>query len=273
MSNLKDLVYGFAWGDALGHPFEFKSPTPQEIRDRLKDDSIFQYTDDTKLLLSTVYALSRNSLRYGQPRDSKFWEAMRRDANDWLLKWYRSGDLRGIGVTTHAALNQMNLFAQNEGDLAKFKLDRKNYPYDLSAGNGILSRAIPLLAVGFEVDEKLIQFLSVTHLHPDGVEAVRCLAGYLATRRLKESKLWSTGQGFYAPETVKIAAHAVDSGVEYAKVFAASQVPEGDNDSTAALALGISFFNRGIGRSSDHLMRRLDKRDHMEIESALDPGI
>ncbi|MBC7691132.1 MAG: ADP-ribosylglycohydrolase family protein [Methylotenera sp.] len=269
MSLLPDLVYGFAWGDALGAEFESKSPSIEQIHERLDGDSVLSYTDDTKLLLSTVHALKKHHRSLDQDFDQTFWAGMRAEANQSLLEWYCSGDLRGMGKATQVALRQLKDHADRGLSLDAFELQFDDYPYDTSAGNGVLARALPLLALGFEVDACLIDFLSTTHLHSDGLDTVRDLDTYLRTGELRKDLPWTTGQGFYAPETLKIAVDAIKNGKGYQHAFELTQVSEGSNDSTAALALGLWFFKRGRGATTNALTQRLQRGDQTELETVL----
>ena len=57
--NLTNLIRAFAIGDALGAPFEFCSPTFDEIEKRWLSNTPLLYTDDTFLLLSSVWEIGR----------------------------------------------------------------------------------------------------------------------------------------------------------------------------------------------------------------------
>ena len=60
INRIKNLIIGFAIGDALGDPFEFKDPHKDEIHKRYYSNSEFNFTDDTKLEKNTTYLFLNN---------------------------------------------------------------------------------------------------------------------------------------------------------------------------------------------------------------------
>jgi hypothetical protein len=79
----------------------------------------------------------------------------------------------------------------------------------------------------------------------------------------------SEQRGFYAPETLSIAADAADQSATLYDVFLNSMVPEGDNDSTAALALGLWGWRSGNSPKLQSLIERLDQGDRRTLEQTL----
>ena len=72
-------------------------------------------------------------------------------------------------------------------------------------------------------------------------------------------------KGFYAPETLKIAVMAAESSNDLKEVFYKSQVPEGDNDSTAALAFALWYLKTGEDLD-ERIFNRFQKMDRDSLE-------
>ncbi len=167
-NNSPDFLSAFFIGDALDEAFEFATPSPDDIRRRWKSDvQNLNYTDDSILVASSIHALevsTRNTPKSAQLLDSA--------ALDFLADWWESRYLRGIGVTTEAAIRQITEHRHKHGWLVPFSIDETDYPTDISAGNGILSRVLPFglgPAIGkTSTGLNLERFLQLTQLHEDG---------------------------------------------------------------------------------------------------------
>ncbi len=261
-NSLRNLVVGFAIGDALGEIFEFYSPSEDDINKRWHQDRLIQVTDDTLLLLSSVWALT-------QSKNDISWPQMTASTCDYLMGWFNTGALRGIGTTTYNALKQMQAHSESAGDWNSFRIASRGYNSEMSAGNGILSRALPLLASRIAVDTRFGNWLKLTHLHPDGHRAVDDLASYLRDGQSPSSGLAPDGKGFYAPDTLSIAVRANTDATSSFEVFSKSQVEDGDNDSTAALALGLWCFRNGIDKECERIAARIVPEDLALLEQSL----
>ncbi len=267
IDRLRAVVLGFAVGDALGAPFEDDSPTPEEIEGRLRGSETIRFTDDTYLVLSTMRALAEA----GTPDWSSwlYWEALRAGAVRALVAWAASGDHRGVGDTTWAAIKQMTDHLERARAPAAFELRTHGYDVERSAGNGILSRALPLVTLGVRGSPELARFLALTHLHPKGHEVVDAMicAGSRQAAANEESP--PSGLGFYAPEALAIATFAA-AATTWEEAFRRSQVPDGDNDSTAALALGLWGLTHDAVESDSPLSQlgRMAGADRSLIERA-----
>ena len=291
--NIRQLLYHFAVGDALGEPFEFQSPTKEDIETRFTGLSNFDasklslaedasrlsstisalnyklsFTDDTYLLASTLFSLNEALSFYEENDLERFWFTMKIATCEELVKWMMTKDLRGIGSTTKSAIDQMVAHHIEKSSYDDFSLSpERGYDYSISAGNGCLSRAIPLLLLDLPFDERYREWLKLTHLHLDGIKAVEDMILYV--QKSKTPNLAHLGpniKGFYAPETLKIAINSIESSSELGEVFAKSQFPQGDNDSTAALAFALWYLKTGK-EMNEGLMVRVDERDKKFLES------
>ena len=195
-SKLSALVWGFALGDALGAPFEFRSPSSNEVFDRFHAVDPIEFTDDTFLVISTLIAFSRSKHLSGQT----FWQSMREHTCTWLLDWLDSGDLRGIGDTTYCAIKQMRRHALSNQNFDHFRVvPERGYVAEMSAGNGILSRALPLHVLGLAPSASFRNWLAMTHLHEDGHRASDALAAFIHAGKYPDHVLADDALGFYAP--------------------------------------------------------------------------
>lgn len=240
---IREIVYAFAIGDALGSVFEFQSPGKGEIVDRFENGDDLKFTDDTYLLLTTLSAyIELKALPESQQRWANFHDLTCRALHGWFL----SGDLRGIGDTTYQAVKQIDDYSYRYHSFTEFELHERGYSRKWSAGNGALSRYLPLLSFVADIDKfPLIRWVQITHLHEDAIQSVRYLHDYVhngvTPPRLEGGEM----RGFYCLETLQIAIDAVEQSSNLQEVFLASTVPEGDNDSIAALSFALWGINNG----------------------------
>lgn len=260
-----DLVSkAFALGDALGDPFEFASPTLGEVQEVLADTSLLRWTDDTILMRNSaecVVEVGNMGLAHKSP---EWWRELRGLQCTRFVRWLRLEDPRGMGTTTRHAINQMIDDTYRKKDLRDFKINRPLYPYETSAGNGILSRALPYLISGFEMDANFQANLELTHLHELGHRAVVDLDLILRGQpplTIHEKLAGPDKQGFFSLETLAIAHKAVTEAKTIEELLWFSMRKAGDNDSTAALAFGLkahfspNFFENEL---ANILFKRLE---------------
>jgi len=133
MKNIKDALWGFVVGDALGVPYEFST------RNMMKENPAIDmvgygtynqppgtWSDDTSMMLCVL----ENIINKGTTKDLA----------NLFIKWYKEdymtphGDLFDIGVTTSTALNNL---------IKGVKPSQSGLNDELSAGNGSLMRCLP----------------------------------------------------------------------------------------------------------------------------------
>lgn len=258
INNKQDyLIYYFALGDALGKDFEFITPTQEQLKEKFFGNSPLAFTDDTFLLLSTIHAIKKSALITTGKIDYKFCK----DTVDYLKDWYESSDLRGIGNTTHSALKQIYRYDFDNDSDFEFQLSTRAYETSISAGNGILSRALPLCLHKVDFDPKLVKWLQLTHLHIEGYKAVLNLMKYIHNETIPTYPIDQDSKGFYAHEALGIAVSAVLKSKSLYEVFINSQVPDGDNDSNAALTCSLWYLKNGTCSEDLKLFTRFPIRD------------
>ncbi len=166
MSIIKDSLYGFAIGDAMGVPIEF------ENRDKLKNNLVTSmlgygsydvpkgtWSDDTSMTLATIDSLINNKgeLNYNDIAD-KFC--------DWInnATYTATGEIFDIGITTKYALMR---YWNDKTDATK--CGGSGF---LENGNGSLMRMLPIAWYAYYnklEDEEIVKVVrnvsSITHAH------------------------------------------------------------------------------------------------------------
>ena len=154
---LRSAIYGFAVGDALGVPFEFKARDTFKCTDMIGGGSHGQpvgtWSDDTSMVLATMDSLSKNnSVIYPGDLMKRF--TLWRDRGEYT-PW---GNCFDIGNATNRAINRSKHSNNWQDWGGAFEFDN---------GNGSLMRILPLAFLTY--DENLIDMTSaITH------NTVRC---------------------------------------------------------------------------------------------------
>lgn len=268
-------LVGCAIGDALGNPFEMKaaaSPSLKQWDGLFKAGGTFwvgqagQYTDDTLMSIALAASLIENE---GFDTDKVATE---------YLKWYETGNTRGIGSTTASAMLNLKMGATwEESGLTSAQC----------AGNGSAMRVSPL---GLYYRDDLIKLVecsvldaSITHnsMEPKmgsmaiGL-AVALLANeshsplealndiidnlpdcavqgkllqaqeYLVTASDPEEALARIGVSGYVPETVAAAFYCFAKNTNFKDTVVMAIKCGGDTDTTAAIAGALAGTYYGL---------------------------
>jgi len=125
LRRIEGTVLGFAIGDALGMPVEYKN-LQHRVTDFLPNSSkglaAGQYTDDTQTLLCVLDSI----LAKGKVNPE--------DVSKRMIGWFLSGKARSIGHATRASLERLS-----SGE----HYTRSGEPGDRGGGNGALPRVVP----------------------------------------------------------------------------------------------------------------------------------
>lgn len=273
MRRLKDAVYGFAVGDALGVPFEFKKRGSFHGTDMVGYGTWNQksgtWSDDTSMLLATCDSLKEhNGIIHVDDMMGKF------------VQWYSEADYTAhcerfdIGNTTAAAIEQYRL------GKSPLKCGQTNI---FSNGNGSLMRILPLAFIPCKVND-IRDVSSLTHAHYLSIEA--CIIyvniakqliqgesiqsilsswtwkepyermGKLA--QLSESDIKSSG---YVVDTLEVALWCVCTTKNYRDcVLKAVNLGE-DTDAIAAIAGGLAGIIYGYEQIPSNWVEKLANKE------------
>ena len=145
MSKLRSAIYGFAIGDALGVPYEFRDRYTFTCTDMIGHGTWNQeagtWSDDTSLTLATAKSI--------KDKGCIDFRDMRKNFEAWLYKakFTANGEVFDVGGTTREAIelgHGMDGFHDN--------------------GNGSLMRMLPLAFIDAS-DEDIANVSAITHAH------------------------------------------------------------------------------------------------------------
>ena len=165
-NKIENGIIGFAIGDALGVPAEFKS------RDELKKNPIIDmigggahnqvdgsFSDDTSMTLATIHSIVETG------------KIDTNDMADKFLKWYRNGEYTATGKLFDIGRTTIQALAKYELKIADANSCGGNGEYD--NGNGSLMRMLPIAYYIYYKqikDDNIIyeiirEVSSITHAH------------------------------------------------------------------------------------------------------------
>ena len=177
-NKIENGIIGFAIGDALGVPAEFKS------RDELKKNPIIDmigggahnqvegsFSDDTSMTLATIHSIIETG------------KIDTNDMADKFLKWYRSGEYTATGKLFDLGRTTIQALAKYELKIADANSCGGNGEYD--NGNGSLMRMLPIAYYIYYkkikddniIYEMVREVSSITHAHE-----ISILGCYIYTR-------------------------------------------------------------------------------------------
>lgn len=269
---LYDAIIGFAIGDALGVPYEFKERGSFTCSDMTGYGTHYQplgtWSDDTSMTLATLSSLKENAGRI-IPED------MRTKFNYWLLygDFAATGEVFDVGISTTKAL-------------------RSGKPCigEHDNGNGSLMRILPLAFVECN-DDDIRNVSAITHGHWISMEACVILV-HIAKRlldgetienilpslqyekpferlstidKLDISRIKSSG---YVVDTLEAALWAVSHKGDWSKCFkndvlAAVNLGE-DTDTVAAVAGGLAGIIYGLEADQEWVDALVNKEELLD---------
>lgn len=269
---LYDAIIGFAIGDALGVPYEFKERGSFTCSDMTGYGTHYQplgtWSDDTSMTLATLSSLKENAGRI-IPED------MRTKFNYWLLygDFTATGEVFDVGISTTKAL-------------------RSGKPCigEHDNGNGSLMRILPLAFVECN-DDDIRNVSAITHGHWISMEACVILV-HIAKRlldgetienilpslqyekpferlstidKLDISRIKSSG---YVVDTLEAALWAVSHKGDWSKCFkndvlAAVNLGE-DTDTVAAVAGGLAGIIYGLEADQEWVDALVNKEELLD---------
>lgn len=256
---LRDAIMGFAIGDALGVPYEFRQRGHFNCIGMTGYGTHGQpagtWSDDTSMTLATLASLKKNG-------GEVVTDDMRDNYRDWMFngKYTASGEVFDVGETTAKALRE---WQPGRGE-------REN-------GNGSLMRVLPLAFVDCTYDE-VRNVSAITHAHWIAKEAcviyIYVAKSLLAGKTMDEiiptlkfikpfdrlSEIDKLGRGQirssgYVVDTLEAALWAVSHKGDWEKGFKNDVLHAvnlgGDTDTVGAVAGGLAGIIYGIGEARD----------------------
>ena len=251
LDRLPAAVYGFAVGDALGVPYEFRDRDTFRCEDMAGYGTHGQppgtWSDDTGMMLATLDSLAAHD---GQVDV----EDMRRRYVGWLRDgaYAIDGRVFDVGGTVRQALR-----------------DGRGLDGEWDCGNGSLMRVLPL-AFTHASDDGIRAVSAVTHAHPRCTDA--CVDYVRLCRRLLDGETFaydepdrdsvpSTG---YVLDTMRAVLWAVADGHDYPSTVLNAVNLGGDTDTIGALAGGVAGIMYGMESIPDEWISALRGRDIIE---------
>ena len=275
MKNLKlrDAVYGFCLGDALGVPYEFRKRGSFEAKDMVGYGSHEMpegtWSDDSSMMLATCLSIKINGKLDLEDIMKKFWL--------WYDKGYYTpfGECFDVGITTANVL-------RNYGDRGEILPEKSFY----SNGNGSLMRILPLIFLPVTKSD-IYKTSALTHGHEISLRACQLyveigkkllkgedLAQILKNLKLDEVFFRLSSLQALPEEEIKSSGYVVDSleaclwsilkSKSYEEtVLRAVNLGE-DTDTIAALAGGLAGIIYGYDSFPESWLNKLKGKDFIE---------
>lgn len=256
-STIRAMIYGFAVGDALGVPYEFKDRGTFSCSSMIGYGTWGQpagtWSDDTSMMLATMDSLADCK---GVDVDD-----MRAKFKSWAFDAHYccNGEVFDIGNTTHMALVQgYGMTAAN------------------SNGNGSLMRILPLVLVPGVTSEEIDAVSAITHAHATSLKYCRDLIGeahYIIEHgklssaaqalyvRKQEKDIRSTG---YVVDTYEAALWCLATSQGYTEAVLKAVNLGGDTDTIAAITGGLAGILWGYDAIPNNWIEVLRNKEEID---------
>ena len=257
---LKAAVYGFAVGDALGVPYEFKPRGAFKCKGMTGfgtwDQLPGTWSDDTSMVLATCDSIRER--RCIDPLD-----IMQRFA-EWRnhAKYTAHGEVFDIGTTTEMAIDN---FAVREVPAMECGVDG-----EYSAGNGSLMRILPLAFTDHDWQD-VDDVSALTHADERCKQACKWFVYYCEKLvidpdfpipkrilRMKQKDIESSG---YVVTTLEAALWCFGTSKSYSEAVLRAVNLGGDTDTIAALTGALSGIKWGINAIPKEWVNQLANKE------------
>lgn len=253
MSKLRSAIYGFAIGDALGVPYEFKERHTYNCTDMIGHGTWNQeagtWSDDTSLTLAT--AKSIKDMGFIDLKD------IRKNFEAWLYedKFTANGEVFDVGGTTRGAIelgHGLDGFHDN--------------------GNGSIMRILPL-AFTDASDEDIVNVSAITHAHEISKNA--CIEYIHIARKLINGKKYiddsikyvdesEIKSGGFVLDTLKASLWCILNTDNYKDAVLKAVNLGSDTDTTAAVTGGLAGIIYGIEAIPKKWLEKLKNKELIE---------
>lgn len=228
-NKLRQFVYGFAIGDALGVPFEFNRVGSFTFNGQMNGYGTHNqhpgtFSDDTQLLLATLKA-AKNGCRV---------EGFLSEYLRWLSGDY--GQVFDIGNATRVSL--LNYKQKGHNDLSAVEIEATN-------GNGAMMRIAPLAFYEYSETE-IRKICELTHLGEKSTEYSLKYVGLIKSVLVGAFDKNKIEVGFigsnsgYAPDSFNIVLKCIKETNDYTSAVSKAINMGGDTDTHAALVGGVT---------------------------------
>jgi ADP-ribosylglycohydrolase len=275
---LRDAIYGFAVGDALGVPYEFQVRDSFHCVDMIGHGTWNQplgtWSDDTSMTLATLDSIKHNN------GEIVLDDMMQRFCN-WGLgnNYHCNGYLFDIGNTTQQAI--YHYWKTKDVNTCGLHEETAN-------GNGSLMRILPLLAAKHVTDETIGAVSALTHGHWISKQA--CVIYIHIAKRLQQgdllehiiasfkkqakpfdrihqlndlqrSEIRSTG---YVVDTIEASLWSLIHTNSYSDAVLTAVNLGGDTDTIAAITGGLAGIQYGYDSIPTHWIKKLRNKELIE---------
>ena len=285
------MIYGLAIGDALGYPTEFMSLSA--IKDRYGDEGIQDlpdpalYTDDTQMAITIAEAL----IKAGYRDVDAIMDAVRDEFIKWRhspennrapgnaclqgvrnlergIHWAESGvaDSKGCGSAMRVA--PIGYLYQHDPEKLRevaraTALCTHGHPTAVAASVGA-AYLVKLALDGVEPDSMIPELLQFTKDISEEFEQKVSMVMECLEYRSEEEALKALGEGWVGEEAVALALYCfLRYPNDYAKTVVRGANTNGDSDSIACVAGGISGARLGIDAIPVDWCRRIEKSRYL----------
>ena len=255
MSKLRDAVYGFAVGDALGLPYEYCERGSFTCTGMTGGGTWNQekgtFSDDTSVLLATCASIKK----YGK---INCLDMMRRLAF-WLYRgdYTPDGKVINVGNSTLQAINAFDGVNPYCGR-----------PSEWNNGNGALMRMLPLAFVENISDEDIRKVVTLTHGHTLAIqyciEYVRAAQSIINGEEDVISFSLPILSSAYVKDTFNSALYAFSTTSSFEECVLKAINLGGDTDTIGALAGGLAGIKYGYDSIPEEWIRSLRRKDLIE---------
>ncbi|MFC1856875.1 ADP-ribosylglycohydrolase family protein [Thermodesulfobacteriota bacterium] len=289
----KGLIFGLAIGDALGYPTEFMTLSriksdfgPAGITDFQKSPALF--TDDTQMSIAVAEAL----IRAGNQDLETIMEAIKEE----FIKWRRSPEnnrapgnacLAGVSNMEREAHWSESGVADSKGCGSAMRVAPIGYVYQhdpdklkqVARASGLCTHG-HRTAVAASIGAAYLVKLALGGTDPDRMipETLSFTAGIsrefeIALSKVSECLGWPNeedalkhlGEGWIAEEAVALALYCfLKYPGDYTKTVLRGANTNGDSDSVACIAGGISGAYLGIAAIPNKWVKNIEKTKYLE---------